>query len=75
MRKYDLIYCASAGPDVGHPDHIDIGLLADLLGYNADAVTIMLQKNAGACPVASPSAGPPFVTSTNRCEDLTVSPI
>lgn len=42
MRKYDLIDWAGPDPDVRHSDHIDIGLLADLLGCNADVATIML---------------------------------
>lgn len=55
-----------------HSHHIDIGLLADLLGYNADVVTIMLQKNAAAGS-GFPSAGPPFV-SADRYEAWTASP-
>lgn len=37
-----MIYWAGTDSGLRDSDHIDIGLLADLLGYNADLVTIML---------------------------------
>lgn len=37
-----MIYCTCPGPDLWQTDHINIGLLADLLGYNADVDAVML---------------------------------
>lgn len=38
-----MIYCACPGQDLLHTDPINIGLVADLLGYNVDVGAVMLQ--------------------------------
>lgn len=43
--KYDMIYYACYGPDLLYCDHIYIGLLADLLGYNVDVGTVIFLVN------------------------------